>query len=1322
MKTHTSLYKLFLLLSAALLLFFFAAGPGAPAVRAQGLSVSPSPLEWSAGDTSPKEVTIQCSGAWSADSLLYGGVFRLSGQSGYGNTVVTVTPQSQNPSVADRSALVAFSGSGGSGSVYLVQHGIPVVLTASPESLGWTASQTTAKTVSVQCNTTWSAAVQGSGFSTYGSGGTGNGSVAVYPDGPNYDPDGRTAVLVLSAGSVTVRIDLSQEPASWTGDLATGRSYIQRTTFTSSDCSAFTRDVTWYDGLGYPDQETLVAAAPGGTKSIVTPVVYDRMRRADARIYLPYAVATPTGVHDSGALTHQVSFYAAAPYLDTRPFADKVYETSPAGRPLSLQREGEAWDDDGGHRSAFAYRMNTAADSIPRYRILPGTGKAEFLGLWPAGMLACTQTTDEEGSVSRSFTDGFGKTVLAETETGTTLPGGAKEKARTLYVYDLRDSLAVVVQPEGVKALEPFPATQSSSKDLSLTPGSATDNGTVTDRWCFVRTYDGRGNVLSEHVPGGGTSQYAYDARNRVVLRTDERMSPPASPSVRRMVLTLHDAFDRIVEERYVSSPNSTFSALRSFFRDTVTHTMAASALTTMLPTLQTLRSATYFPFNFSPSGYPSSGDAAFVPEAGIVGATDLETARVKGFLRQETVCPAPAVDGSVRSGAPSVTRYYHYDAKGRVIQVNECWSDGRRHRVSTKYAFAGDVLAVKETVLTPPPGGSGSNQENSLATFYTRDPRGRVLSCSRVLDGTDTLAAVHYAYDDLGRLTGKTVGDGTTPALQTTLSYDLHGWTKGIGVARDGGANTLESVFSESLSYAMVSKDFTAARYDGNISETAFTHRVTPSGSLQKHTWSYHYDGLKRLSTTNHYVANKIRPSLTDTEKNFAYDLNGNITALKRYGASGLENDLSFTHTGNRMTALVDAAATGSAAGTKAFSYDANGNLVSDGRKGLQMSWNLLNLANSAAMYGGSLTYVWLSDGTKVGAKADDGSGNGTQKRYLGSYVFTSTDGSSTAAPTAVESIAWDEGRINCGGSAAQDCWFAGDHLGNVRSVIDITASLTTPQILEQNDYLPYGTKVQNPDHASQSGNRWRYASKEEQRYGSLDLSLLDFGARMYDPFIARWTAVDPLASIHPEIASFIYCFGNPIMFFDPQGLDGYSGSNGEYVWFDKKDVESFSDINHIEWKRVTSNKHNWDEAMIIRKANIEALVSLGFDRVQSSQDVKLFDESSSVFTKESRLLNPEHYTATWEPSLNSATMKTDALTSNEVDSSGYRLKFYSTKGSDSSANSLGLIKAGRFEHKVEAAIEAIERIIFSNKADNDPVYDMHVKNARGFLNRSKE
>ena len=70
------------------------------------------------------------------------------------------------------------------------------------------------------------------------------------------------------------------------------------------------------------------------------------------------------------------------------------------------------------------------------------------------------------------------------------------------------------------------------------------------------------------------------------------------------------------------------------------------------------------------------------------------------------------------------------------------------------------------------------------------------------------------------------------------------------------------------------------------------------------------------------------------------------------------------------------------------------------------------------------------------------------------------------------------------------RDCLFVTDHLGNVRTVIDITTDMVSPSIMEQNNYLPFGSRLPLTDPA------------------------YDFGARMYDPFTARWTAVDPMAA----------------------------------------------------------------------------------------------------------------------------------------------------------------------------------------------------------------
>ena len=91
----------------------------------------------------------------------------------------------------------------------------------------------------------------------------------------------------------------------------------------------------------------------------------------------------------------------------------------------------------------------------------------------------------------------------------------------------------------------------------------------------------------------------------------------------------------------------------------------------------------------------------------------------------------------------------------------------------------------------------------------------------------------------------------------------------------------------------------------------------------------------------------------------------------------------------------------------------------------------------------------------------------------------------------------------------------------------MDISQSLTAPVVLEQNDYLPFGTRVSNSQHAQMGTNRWRYAGKE----AFPELNQLDFGARIYDPFTARWTAVDKEAGKFPNFGSYVYCGSNPIL-----------------------------------------------------------------------------------------------------------------------------------------------------------------------------------------------
>ena len=243
-----------------------------------------------------------------------------------------------------------------------------------------------------------------------------------------------------------------------------------------------------------------------------------------------------------------------------------------------------------------------------------------------------------------------------------------------------------------------------------------------------------------------------------------------------------------------------------------------------------------------------------------------------------------------------------------------------------------------------------------------------------------------------------------------------------------------------------------------------------------------------------------------------------------------------------------------GTSGGGGSFVHDTDGNLTSDGLSGLDTVYNDQNLINRISSGGTLLAeYEYLADGMKL--RAVDGSGNGYQ--YRGSLIYSQTAGQTGSPTITLDCAVTSAGRI-VRENAADGSYtykvqhYLRDHLGSVRSVIDGD----TGAVIETNDYYPFGKRipistepepVEGAQHtveptaisasSATSPNLWLFSGKESQSFLNASIPLLDFGARMYNPTIARWTTPDPLSEKYYGFSPYAYCLGNPIVNIDLQG-----------------------------------------------------------------------------------------------------------------------------------------------------------------------------------------
>src|SRR5690606_7049126 len=114
---------------------------------------------------------------------------------------------------------------------------------------------------------------------------------------------------------------------------------------------------------------------------------------------------------------------------------------------------------------------------------------------------------------------------------------------------------------------------------------------------------------------------------------------------------------------------------------------------------------------------------------------------------------------------------------------------------------------------------------------------------------------------------------------------------------------------------------------------------------------------------------------------------------------------------------------------------------------------------------------------------------------------------------------------RIVRDGSSYSYQYFLKDQLGNNRVSLLQGSEVTLPEFSA--DYYPFGLRYQGiVIDGTSPENHYLYNNKEWQDR----IRMYDYGARLYDPVIGRWSVVDPLAEVQPNKTPYHYTSNNPI------------------------------------------------------------------------------------------------------------------------------------------------------------------------------------------------
>lgn len=954
---------------------------------------------------------------------------------------------------------------------------------------------------------------------------------------------------------------------------------------------ALSQAIQYFDGLGRPIQSVVTQGSPN-KRDIVQPIAYDALGR-EAKKYLPYVPNVGDGWYKENPLgtisysgSPQHAFYnGGSPLIaqDPSPYAETIFESSPLNRVIKQGAPGTTWQPDGNHSYAssdhtikMGYEFNAANEVLlwtftyPTEEYSPtatnafgkvNAGTAASPVYYAANQLFKNLTKDEHGNQVIEYVDKQGRTILKRVQVTSGNPSttsSAKDEnyASTYYIYDDFNNLVCVIPPQATKLI-----TQVSPVSEYFDKGETQKNDFLK-LWAFRYRYDGRNRMIMKQVPGAEPVYMIYDNRDRLVLTQDGNQR-----STNQWLFTKYDALNRPVStgiytntgnrsavqiaanNYYNQTPSSSWAWFETF---TTTSGHVHGYDNKSFPVVSTLNNyytITYYDnytFKSIVSGlnYVTNNLSLTTP-TGSYTQPSIENLQVKGL-----------VTGTKVRLLESTTFLYsatYYDPKYRVIQTISQNHKSGTDRVSNLYDFTGKLLQTRRTYVV-------SGVTRYVQETFDYDHADRLITVKHSTNGATPIMTVKNEYNELGELVDKklhSTDNGVTFKQSVDYRYNIRGWLTKINepdVSTLASGETLEDYFGMELAYNNTLSGITSdAAFNGNISAVKWSTGAVGGANLQG--YHYNYDALNRLHTSGHYKNKMVVGFTSDNanlETDFTYDLNGNIGGLKRRGADELLIDnLSYTYIGNRLDYVNDSGDATKGfingnAGNDDYTYDNNGNLITDKNKGITaIAYNHLNLPKQVNK--GATDYiVYTYDAT--GRKLAQQVYGATPKRtdYIGEMVFEGTT-------PALKIINHTEGRILPDGANWEYQYHLKDHLGNVR--VTFTTKQQTPISVSTNFESEANTEFDNyfrtgfdlVDHTD-AGDTYTYVQwlngGENGRVGVAKAMAVMPGDKVSIGAYAKYKNLTASSNATPLIAALASAFGT---YYGAPGELGkvYSGLN---------------------------------------------------------------------------------------------------------------------------------------------------------------------------------